>query len=258
MESNETLNMVLAHLKDRRLGAALDALDSFLSAHPNQSNVDRLYAIRTDFQLMADYWKQGYRDTQLPGLYETLLQRAYVLYANIAKSNAIGHSAYLSSAYMHIHMTARDWSPQVVRGEMESYVSEMTMLELLPENKRQERRLELCKAHQHEMEVLFDYLWSSAVWTDGLGAAMEEILLSPTIDVNDQQLIVSGIMMALLNHFDMAKFRTLVHVYQQVVDEHVRQRAFVGWVFSAGLDDMGSLYPEQPQLVREVLKDGEI
>lgn len=253
MQTDEALNMVLHHLLDRQLGAALDAMDGFLASHPNQSDADRLFAIRTDFQLMADYWKQGFKDAQLPGLYENLLQRTYMLYANMAKSYAFGHSAYLSSIYMRIHMTARDWSPQVFRAEMEGFVSETAMLELLPEHKRQEKRRELCKRHQHEMDVLFDYLWTSSVWADGMASAMEEILLSPTIDTNDQQLMVSGIMLSLLNHFDIAKFRTLINVYQQAADESVRQRALVGWVFSAGLTPVGSLFPEQQKLVREVL-----
>lgn len=253
MQLNETLNTVLSHLLARRLGSALDALDTFLASHPNQSDADRLFAIRTDFRVMTDYWKQGYKDAQLPSLYENLLHRTYVLYLHIAKNYAFSHSSYLSSVYMRIHMTARDWSPQIIREEMERYVSEMAMLELLPENKRQERRSQLCKAHQHEMDVLFDYLWTSTAWSGGTASAMEEILLSPTIDTNDQQLIVSAVMLSLLNHFDIAKFRTLVHVYQQASDEHVRQRALVGWVLSAGLTAVDRLYPEQRQLIQEVL-----
>ena len=79
MVQSESLNQVFGYLKSRRLGEAIQTLEAFLSVHPHQINTDRLFAIRTDYQLMADYWRRGFKDPQLPSLYENLLQRMYVL-----------------------------------------------------------------------------------------------------------------------------------------------------------------------------------
>ena len=132
METHQSLKDIFSHLERHNLSAAIAGLEAFLSVHPHQVNSDRLHALRTDYQLMADYWKRGFKDPQLPALYQTLLQRMYVLSANISKHYGLSHSSYLSSLYMRLHMTARDWSPQNIREEMESFVSDVALLELEP------------------------------------------------------------------------------------------------------------------------------
>ena len=256
METHQSLKDIFSHLEKHNLSAAIAGLEAFLSVHPHQVNSDRLHALRTDYQLMADYWKRGFKDPQLPALYQTLLQRMYVLCANISKHYGLSHSSYLSSLYMRLHMTARDWSPQNIREEMESFVSDVALLELEPEHQQETKRQELYKQHQHQMNVLFDYIYTSDIWSDGMASAMEELLLSPTIDSNDQQLIVSAVMLSLLEYFDMGKMRTLVHVYQQATDANVRQRAFIGWVLALGHPMAAALYPELPTLIDHLLEDG--
>ena len=256
METHQSLKDIFSHLEKHNLSAAIAGLEAFLSVHPHQVNSDRLHALRTDYQLMADYWKRGFKDPQLPALYQTLLQRMYVLCANISKHYGLSHSSYLSSLYMRLHMTARDWSPQNIREEMESFVSDVALLELEPEHQQETKRQELYKQHQHQMNVLFDYIYTSDIWSDGMASAMEELLLSPTIDSNDQQLIVSAVMLSLLEYFDMGKMRTLVHVYQQATDANVRQRALIGWVLALGHPMAAALYPELPTLIDHLLEDG--
>ena len=72
---HDGLNPVLEALKDRNLGEAISAMEIFLSVHPHQINSDRLHAIHTDFQVMSDYWRQGYKDPQIGLLYDNLLRR---------------------------------------------------------------------------------------------------------------------------------------------------------------------------------------
>ena len=255
MDTHQSLKEVLGHLEARNLSAAINGLESFLSVHPNQINSDRLHAVRTDYQLMADYWKRGFKDPQLPALYQSLLQRLYVLCANISRSYAIGHNSFLSSIYLRQHMSARDWSPQNIREELETFVSDVAILELEPSQQRETKQRELYRQHQHDMNVLFDQILTSDIWTDGIATVMEDMLLSPTVDTNDQQLIISAMMLSTLEHFDMAKFRTLIHVYEKAVDERVRQRALVGWVLTLNSRLVASIYPEQIDLVHHLLED---
>ena len=138
---NEALELVLTRLTEKNLSGALVAMDSYLSAHPKQNDAHRVEAVRADFQLMTDYWRRGYKDPQLNGLYDNLLRRMYVIYANAALGYAVGHSSYLSSVYMRLTLTARDWSVQSLKESLEAHVSEVAMLELEPENKRGEKRI---------------------------------------------------------------------------------------------------------------------
>ena len=254
MTENEALKRVGKKLLERRLGEAIGEMESFLSSYPHQTNADRLFAIKTDYQLMTDSWRRGFKDSQLGNLYDNLLQRMYRLYANTALAHTIGHSSFLSSVYMRVRLVARDWSPQVIKEELEAFVSDTALLELEPEHTRKTRSAEIHRRHKQSMSELFDYLWTSEQWTDGRSAAMEEVLVSPTIDLNDQQLIVSAVTLSLIQFFDMAKFRLLVHVYQRAAYEQVRQRALVGWVLA--LDSKaGRLYREEAELVEKLLED---
>ena len=237
MVHNEALNLILTSLLRRDLGEAITATDNFLAIHPHQVNIDRLFAIRTDYQLMADYWRRGFKDPQLPSLYDTLLKRMYVLYANIANAYNIRHTPLLSSLYYRSHTAARDWAPQNIREDLEAFVSEVAMLEF------------------RSMVELFDYILTSGMWTDGFSSAMEEMLLSPTIDSSDQQLMVTGVMLATVNCFDITKFRLLIHLYEKSTDEEVRQRALIGWAFAIDTEIAQSIYAEENTLVEKLLEN---
>ena len=254
MEAQTSFKRIFHHIKAHNLSDAIDELEMFLATHPHQVNSDRLHAIRTDLQLMADYWKRGFKDPQLPSLYQKLMQRMYVLCANIRMQYNISLSSYLTSLMARVRLSARDFSPLNIRDELETFVSEIALLELEPEHQRAARQEKLYAQHQQAMVVLFSYLFTSDQWTDSQAASMEEMLLSLTIDSNDQQLMVSGIMLSLLEHFDMGKFRTLVHVYERAQDEQVRQRAFVGWVLAMDSPIAASVYPEQITLVEKLVE----
>ena len=254
MEAQNSFTSIFNHIIDHNLSGAITELEAFLAAHPHQVNSDRLHAIRTDMQLMADYWKRGFKDPQLPSLYQKLMQRMYVLCANISLQYHISQSSYLLSLLSKVRLSARDFSPLNIRDDLEAFVSEAALLELEPEHKRATRQKALYERHQQAMDVLFCYLYTSNQWTDSQAASIEEILVSPTVDSNDQQLMMSGIMLSLLEHFDMAKFRTLVHVYERAQDVYVRQRALVGWALTMDSQLAASVYPEQITLVEKLVE----
>ena len=253
MEVQSDLNKVFQNIKANNLSGAISGLEIFLSSHPHQVNSDRLHAILTELQLMADYWKRGFKDPQLPNLYQKLMQRMYVLCANISRQYNISQSSYLLSLQSKVRLSARDFSPLNIREELETFVSEIAMLELEPEHKREARQQTIYAQHQQTMDILFNYLFTSDQWIDSLATSMEDILVSPTVDSNDQQLMIGGIMLSLLEHFDMAKFRTLVHVYERSEDEYVRQRALVGWALTLD-SSLAAVYPEQIELVEKLVE----
>ena len=252
MIQNDALDMILDALLERNLGNAITATGNFLAVHPHQINSDQLYAIESDYQLMANYWRRGYKDPQMEALYDNLLHRMYVLYATIAGSYNVRHTPFLDSLYARVHTTPRDWSPMVIRESLEAFVSDVALAGL--ENRS---TAALYARHHSEMVELFDYILTSGIWTDGFSAAMEDIVLSPTVDTIDQQLILSSVMLATMNLFDIAKFRMMVHVYQKAVDEQVRQRAFIGWALSVAVGSTIGLriYREAVELVQKMVED---
>lgn len=247
------LTRIFQELAAGNAGRAIAEALTYVMAWPNPQTKERLDTLNAEYQLMESYWRKGVKDPQLEEQYRGLLQRVYVLSTNIAIHRLYEASAFLKTTYSQVRQQGMKWSLQTIRQEMENYVSEVAMLELEPEHLHKEKSLALHKEHQQQMNNLFNYIVTSRVWTDSVGQAMEDILLSPTVDTIDQQLLVSAITLSLINHFDMVKFSLLVKVYEQSQDLLVRQRALVGWVLGID-DDFLAVYPEQYELIGSLLR----
>ena len=254
MEHNDALRRVLASLSKRDAGRALTDIANFLAVWPNSAQQAELDALRNEYELMARYWRQGFKEPRLQELYDGILHRIYTLYANTSLWRRMNSSPFMSSVYSNLMQQTREWSVANMRQELEAFVSDIAMVELEPANKQDARRDALYSRHYERMSNLFDYIWASRMWTDATASAFEDMLLSPTLDANDQQLIVSAMTLSIINMFDMSKFRVLANVYMKSTVESVRQRALVGWVMGRSFT-LSKIFPEEKALVDEMLTD---
>ncbi len=252
-----SLQRIFQQLIDGNAGLTIAELEIYLAAWPNPQTSEKLDVIKREYQLMTDYWIRGANDPQLDEQYQRLLQRLYVLCSNISIYRHLSNSSYLQVLYNGVRQNGNNWSVTAIRQELENFVSEVAMLELEPENKREEKSQEIYMHHHKQINALFNYILTSRMWSESVAKEMEEILLSPTIDSNDQQLLVSSVMLSLMNRFDMPKFRMLVNVYSKSVDEQVRQRALVGWALSID-DDWLNVYPELVEVIAELTKSPKV
>lgn len=251
MNVEEILSKTINCLMDRRLSNAIEVLEQLYVQRPSLMGHSEFEAIKTDYQLMVDYMGRGFSDSHRESLYSTLLQRLYRVAADLEISwRCKNVSAYVNSFRVIDHLNI---SHDFVRTVLESFVSDIAMLSLQPEETREQKSIELYDRHQSFMNRLFSALWTSCQWTDDDCKFYTELLLSPTVMSTDQQVIVSAISLGAMNQFDINKFKTLVNVYQQATDEHVRQRALVGWVLAVfeGMD----IFPEQDTLIRELCEN---
>jgi len=249
----KTMRDAIHSIYSQQLGKAINLLENHLytNPHPLPQDREKLERLKTDYQLMADYWQKGFKDPQRPQLYDQLLRRAYVLAVNISIRDYKRNSSYVIGISNRARYSRIDWSSESLRRDMESFVSDLAMLELEPEHTRQDKQRMLYEEHHCMMSSLFDYIWTGRLWTDNETKAYQYMLLSPTIDIIDQRLMVSAITVSLFNFFDINKFSLLLTVYQQAEDEEVRQRALIGWVL--GLDnDSVKLYTEIHGMIDEV------
>ena len=250
---NETLKLVDETLRTGNVGRAIRQMENYLAAWPEQQTAEKLMEVREDYDRMESYWQQGGNDPEREALYQRLLQRVYVVYANVMHYHRMKASPYQNSLYTRVRQGQRDWSLTAIRQEMEGFVSNVALLQLEPDNKRQTMSETLYRDHQRQMNQLFEYVLTSRQWSDNVGSQFTEMLTSPTIDSIDQQLLIAAVTLSLLNQFDMAKFRMLTEVYRLSQDEAVRQRALVGWALSAS-DTYSQIYPEQHELITALLE----
>ena len=251
---NDAFPNIIKLLEQCRLGAAINALENLLLTFPKAGSMDGLLAIQNDYSLMLQYWEQGFEDAQRAQLFGSLLNRLYVLTANLYISNRMREMPFWMNIYQRPRQVGKDWSMNNVRHQLENFTSEAALLELEQPHLREQKAKTLYETHLQLMQDLFGYILTSRLWTDSVTAAFESILLSPTVDAIDQQLIVSAITLSGMQTFDANKFQLLVSVYRNSAIEAVRQRALVGWVLV--LDEKKQrLYPGMVQTVDEVLAD---
>lgn len=251
MNVDEILSSAINNLMDKRLDVAIELLEQLYVQRPTLIGHSELEAVKNDYQLMVDYMERGFADDKRAALYLSLLQRLYRVAADLEISwrckNVI---VYVDAFRISDHLNT---SHDFIRSVLESFVSDVAMLSLLPEAERTEKAKDLYDRHQVFVNRLFNTLWTSCQWSDDDCAFYTDLMLSPMIDVVDQQLLVSAVTLGAMNQFDINKFKTLTTVYQQSTDERVRQRALVGWVLSVfeGMD----IFPEQDEIIRKLCEN---
>ena len=254
MNVEEILSKTIGFLMDKRLSNAIEILEQLYVQRPSLMGHGEFEAIKTDYQLMVDFMGRGFSDSHRESLYSSLLQRLYRITADLEISwRCRNVSAYVNSFRVIDHLNT---SHDFIRTVLEAFVSDIAMLSLQPEETREQKTAELYERHHSFMNRLFNSLWTSCQWTDDDCTFYTELLLSPTVVSTDQQVIVSAISLGAMNQFDINKLKTLVNVYQKATDEHVRQRALVGWVLSVfeGMD----IFPEQDAIVCKLCENSAI
>ena len=189
---NETLKLVDETLRTGNVGRAIRQMENYLAAWPEQQTAEKLMEVREDYDRMESYWQQGGNDPEREALYQRLLQRVYVVYANVMHYHRMKASPYQNSLYTRVRQGQRDWSLTAIRQEMEGFVSNVALLQLEPDNKRQTMSETLYRDHQRQMNQLFEYVLTSRQWSDSVGSQFTEMLTSPTVDTVDQQLLIAA------------------------------------------------------------------
>ncbi len=251
MNVEEILSKTIGFLMDKRLSNAIEILEQLYVQRPSLMGHGEFEAIKADYQLMVEFMGRGFSDSHRESLYSSLLQRLYRVTADLEISwRCRNVSAYVNSFRVIDHLNT---SHDFIRTVLEAFVSDIAMLSLQPEEMREQKTAELYERHHSFMNRLFNALWTSCQWTDDDCTFYTELLLSPTVVSTDQQVVVSAISLGAMNQFDINKLKTLVNVYQKATDEHVRQRALVGWVLSVfeGMD----IFPEQDAIVRKLCEN---
>ena len=252
--SNDSLYNIKRHITLNELGPALREMQNLLHSGQLKGDTDQFASIKEEYDLLCEYWRKGYDDTQRELLYQRMLQRLFTFTSNVELRAHMKGSPYLMSLYQQPRQASRNWSTTLIRKQLEDFVSNAALLELEPDHVRADKEQQLYNDHHKWMSHLFNYIVTSAGWSEAVGNTFIELLSLPTVDVNDQCLIVSAITLSAMNNFDMEKLRVLMRAYQQTADQGVRQRALVGWVLSMN-DHYMTLFPQQAAIVKELCDD---
>ena len=240
--NRDSLCNVIELIQQHELGKAIKALYKILTESPHLGNIDELQNIREAYSLMIDFMKRGYKDDKREELYLSLLQKLFYLTSNVENSwNTMNIASYVEAKSIAKDM---NMSFDFIKNILESFVTDITMASLENDETRNQKTKKLYSRHNDFVNRLFNAIWISNQWSDNERNFYTELLVSPTIDVNDALLIISAISIGAINIFDKNKLLTLIEVYQRGTDERIRQRALVGLAFSQPDGDTANIFPE--------------
>ena len=140
MVYNEALHTVVKTVLNRQLGKAIGLLENYLYTYQQLQYMELLQELKADYELMVSYWEKGYQDVQRGQLYDQLLRRMYVLATNIYILYYRHSSSYVHNLMNTARSTREHWTPDLIRAEMEGFVTDVALLELEPEHVRRQRQ----------------------------------------------------------------------------------------------------------------------
>lgn len=237
---------------EQNVGEALKSLRSFIKANKLHAFDARISRIESDYELMKSYMRKGLNDPQFEEVYDRLLKALYVLNADVQLAVFLNENPSYQAAYMDVQSLDADLD--AIKTRLEAFVQDIALLSLEPQEEQKVRKQELYDRHQQYVNKLFNALLVSPQWNESTAEFAQELLLSPTIDAVDAQLLLSGVMLSVIQLFDIHQFQTLVQVYRQATDPHLRQRALVGIVLSLP-ENEGDIYPEIQQAINTLCQD---
>ena len=234
-------------LTNGELGTAMTEYEKVSADMVNPLLQECFQQIRNDYRLMLDFLLRGFRDTERDRLYSQLIVRFDQLVADTDTNMQTENSQMFAN--IKKNLAAFSAQHDEVYGRLEAFVTDMAMTELEEEAIQDLKQKDLYERHYSFMSKLFEHIWLSPQWSDDDMAAYERLLLSPTIERNDIMLILSAVFLANSQCFDARKTLLMVNISAKATDEHIRQRALVGWALT--LDERMSLYPQLTDAIRE-------
>lgn len=237
------------------LGKAIASTRAFLTNFQFDSLGSRFEEIEKNYLLMCEFLKKGYQDDKREELYNSLLGKLYVLLRDIELDY---RKAYDPSVIKYTPAkSAVQLDVEEIRQKLEAFVSDVAMASLEPEDIRKTKLIDLYSAHHQYIQTVFNSLLLSHQWTHDIGMNMARVLVSPTIDSKDAQLLVSAIMLGAMISGDPERMLTMIYIHQHAHDVYLKQRAMVGWVFA--LDSLSlSMFPQVYEHIQEFLNDKSI
>lgn len=207
---DESIAKLILLAKEMNLGEAFGELES----------------VKATYVLMKQYMLTGYEDSQREKLYGDIKLRVFEI------SSVILVHVYLAenNSFRYARNMAANNPIQLedVERKLSWFVQELALNSLGAIVKGNNGNI-----HESQFEYrekLFNYIYTSIPFSTFEEEYINRILLSPVIDVVDAKLIISAIMLAQQLVFDIRKFKILIKVCIESLNEEVRQYALIAIV----------------------------
>ena len=237
-------------LIEQNLGKALKVIQPLMNDRQYADIYERIRKIDDDYNLMLSYLRQGYSDPSKDQVYQSLLRKLDRLANEATLRTRISGDFRLQQISDRTRKSS--FTPDTISKHIEDYVSELALIGL-NEGDTTIGTQQLHQTHHQQLSSFFEQICISGQWNSDDQTVFENLILSPTTDYVSAALLVSAITLSSITYFDLYKYKALARIYHEAEDEHVRQRALVGWALTTTRTH--ALYPEISPLVEELTSD---
>lgn len=217
-------------LKKENLNKSLSIL--FMLADIDEYAVyrDSIEDIQRNYKMMTDYLQKGFKDEHRQEIIDKLKTDTNAIIQSCSQKLAFSFNSSFHIAKSNSDKI--DLEIEQIKAELEKYVTDCAMLTLENDKTVRNQNLQyISEDHADYCNRLFGKLWTSKTFSEATANEMTELLLSSTIEIADVLLMISAITIGGMEFYDPNKLKVLIEIYRRSVNENVRQRAFVGWVF---------------------------
>ncbi len=187
---------IVTLLLESRLREALELVYVQMNGVTDWSVVSQYEDLDRSYRYMLQYFRQGAGDEHRNQMYAQFLRRALILNDDVLQARLHPTSMMLFYQHRRSRMSRND-SIESLQQSLESYS------ELHDEN-----------AHERNLNILFDHIWTSGMWTSNDMQQTIALIESPLVEPNDCAFAVSAVTIALLERFDPFKLQLLGHAAQ--------------------------------------------
>ena len=218
-----------------RLREALELIKTQMAGVTDWSILSRFDDIESSYSFMLQYFSQGSPDEHRTEVYRQLIRRALILNDDVLQARLQPESMLLYYQHMRSRLT-RTENIEGLRLALESFVE-----------------IGDTAAHEHNIGLLFDLIWTNGQWTSSDSASLLELIDSPLVMEDDSVLVISAVTLSLMERFDPLKCLFLCQASQNL-SMAVSIRALTGLAVSLGAyKDLMPYFPEVDSRIRLLL-----
>lgn len=228
-------------LRDSDLSTAISLLSNRINEIGYYDLKDAFDSTEATYRAMLTYMLQGYQDSEYVARREELIRSLFALNDQVDRYNRLASDDKQSRYYYAYRSVLPTTFEQIVQ---------RLEVDLTPD------------AHERELCNLFNYVWTSNMWTKADYELASSLLNSDSISDNDKAVFISSITLGLMEMFDVRKLHVLFDAYLLPASV-INQRALVGIILIVKIYDSRlecfpeiqsrlELYADDPRFVKEM------
>lgn len=219
-------------LQKKSVTVAITKLWGLDEVYANYKFQEKLSAIDSDFKMMKKYWKEGVEDNQRAAMYAKIVDDLDHLLCDMEMERMKCNLAFFKDCRRRIATSGVDFTLTEIKARLEAFVSDFAMTELLSGDKKEKKLKEIHASHQKYLDLIFDYILSIGDMSKLDAEGWTDILISPTIDTADRQLLIMALAINLQNVPQVSKMQCMIDIYNRAEDDYSQQPALIGWTLA--------------------------